>query len=372
MTKTEALYFLEKLASEKYAKKEHKEFLDYLNDCDNEEYCHIMDAWEEAIERLESQRSKPGKKVLALYKRIAATAAAIIIICSIGIYFFAGTSRNAAESAALTAQIKPGGNRAVLRLEDGREILLEETQNGEILSREGLRIIKEKNGRLIYEISGSAHPAGKIAYNTIVTPRGGQYQVKLPDGTQVWLNAASTLRYPTRFSGRERKVELEGEGYFEVAKNPGKPFRVVTPAEDIKVLGTHFNVSSYKQDPHMVTTVLEGRVSVGSTLLIHDQQASLNKSTQKLQVSTVRADLSISWKNGKFHFEGAAIAEVLKQFSRWYNVDFEYAGSDKSLKLSGDVNRNVNAAEALEILQFFGLKYTLSHEGSNKKILITN
>lgn len=372
MTKSEVLFFLEKLASEKYAKKEHEEFLEYLNDCDNEEYCRIMDAWEEAIEKHERQGSKPGKKVFALYRKIAATAAAIIIICSIGIYFLAGTSRHVDQSAALAAQIKPGGNKAVLRLEDGREILLEETQNGEILSRQGMRIIKEKDGRLIYEISGSAHPAGKIAYNTVVTPRGGQYQVQLPDGTQVWLNAASTLRYPTRFSGKERKVELEGEGYFEVAKNPDKPFRVVTPIQDVKVLGTHFNVSSYKQDPEMITTVLEGRVGVGPAVLIRDQQASINLSTKKLQVSAVQSDLSVSWKNGKFHFESAAIADVLKQFSRWYNVDFEYTGSDKSLKLSGEVNRNVNASEALEILQFFGLKYTLSHDGSSKKILITN
>lgn len=372
MTKREALLFLEQLASEKYAAKDHTKFLEYLNDCESEEYSSIMDAWKDAIERYEQQRVKPRRKVFSMYARIASAAAALIIICSIGIYFFGGTSYNVDQSAALTAEIKPGGNRAVLRLEDGTEILLEDTRNGEVVRSQGVRIVKEKNGRLIYEISDVASPGGKIAYNTIVTPKGGQYQVQLPDGTQVWLNAASSLRYPTRFAGKERKVELEGEGYFEVAKNPDMPFRVVTNSQDVKVLGTHFNVSSYKEDPEMITTVLEGRVSVGSAVLTRDQQASLNLSNNKLRVSTVRSDLSISWKNGKFQFQGALVAEVLKQFSRWYNVDFEYTGSDKSLKLSGEVNRNVNAAEALEILQFFGLKYVLTEDGSHKKILITN
>jgi ferric-dicitrate binding protein FerR (iron transport regulator) len=331
-----------------------------------------MDAWEDAIERYEQQRVRPRRKILTTYARIASAAAAMIIICSIGIYFFGKTTYDADQSAALTAQMKPGGNRAVLRLGDGTEILLEDTRNGEIVSSQGVRIVKEKNGRLIYQISDVASPDGKIAYNTIVTPRGGQYQVQLPDGTQVWLNAASSLRYPTRFDGKERKVELQGEGYFEVAKNPRKPFRVVTDNQDVKVLGTHFNVSSYKEDPEMVTTVLEGKVSVGSAFLTRNQQASLNLKNNKLRVSAVRSDLSISWKNGKFQFQGAPVEEVLKQFSRWYNVDFEYTGHDKLLKLSGEVNRNVNAAEALEILQFFGLKYVLTNDGSHKKILITN
>jgi len=384
MTKKEAILFLEKLATDNYSKAEYTVFLNFLNQCDVDVYSEIIDLWEEVLERNERQKKPFIKhKSKSTYKALS-VAAAILAVISLGIYFFVANGLTNPQIKTLSAKhIKPGGNNAVLTLADGREILLEDTHNGEIESNNGIKIIKTADGQLVYEVLASENKEEAVHYNSISTPRGGQYQIKLPDGTRVWLNAATTFRYPTSFVGKERIVELEGEGYFEVARNAKMPFKVRSHDQEITVLGTHFNVNTYSDNGEVLTTVAEGTVRVqphpltdnltnASVILNQNQQASLNLKNNQLKVNNVQSALILAWKSGKFQFEDTPIGEVLQQFSRWYNVDFEYKAKDANIKLWGDVNRNVNAEEALEILKFFGLKYSFVLDGVQKKIIVTN
>lgn len=280
-----------------------------------------------------------------------------------------------------SVRIAPGGNKAVLTLDNGAQIVLDEAKRGEIANSHGVRVLKDADGKLIYEISAASGNGGRNAFHTISTPRGGQYQLKLPDGTQVWLNAASSLKYPVSFASSHREVELDGEGYFEVAKNPAAPFKVITPRQEITVLGTHFNVNAYQDEYQVLTTVLEGSVRVNPKyqmrngvrrfeVLKVNQQSALNLNNNEIKVSEVDAMVSVAWKIGKFQFQGTHISEVMRQWSRWYNVDFKYQGKLPDIRLSGEVNRNVDATEALDILNFFDLKYLLERQPNGKKIII--
>jgi len=380
MTKKEAILFLEKLVNESYSDREYSVFLEFLNQCDTDDYSEIVDLWQETLEVYENRKKVHSKRNFKNTFNFFSLAAAILIIISTGIYLFIDYQTE--DSKAIVSsipKIKPGGNSAVLTLGNGKEILLEGALDGEVVTLDGVKIVKAEDGWLVYEIYNLEDKDEIISYNIIATPRGGQYQVRLPDGTQVWLNAATKLRYPTAFFGKERVVELEGEAYFEVAKNAEMPFKVISNDQEIAVLGTHFNVSSYDDMDEILTTVVEGKVRVQSGLskgsfvdLVANQQSVLNLNSKKLKMNEVQAALSIAWKSGKFQFQNTPIEEVLKQFTRWYNVDFEYEGRDKSLTLWGDVNKNVNADEALEILKFFGLKYSFVQIGALKKIIVTN
>jgi ferric-dicitrate binding protein FerR (iron transport regulator) len=305
--------------------------------------------------------------------------AAVLIVALFGLVFwqqkYARPVRQAASAEAV--RIKPGGNFATLTLADGTTVDLKDVKNGEIVSTNGIKIVKTADGQLQYEITADAKTAAPNAQHTISTPRGGQYQIKLPDGTQVWLNASSSLQYPVRFTGKQRRVALEGEGYFEVAKNPLKPFVVVSRGQNVTVLGTHFNVNAYADEESVKTTLLEGSVKVSrpqadqAGLVLKPGQQSLVSGGEASEtlVREVKVQDVIAWKHGKFQFQNAHISEVLRQFSRWYNVDFQYAGKLPNIYLSGDINRSVDAQEALDIMKFFDLEYKIKNE-LNKKVII--
>lgn len=279
----------------------------------------------------------------------------------------------------------PGGDIAILTLADGSTISLNDRENGKIAEQSGIVITKTDDGQILYTLnkatSGSKNEAP--VFNTISTPRGGQFQIILPDGTKVWLNAASSLKYPTLFSKSERKVELKGEGYFEVKRDATSPFIVLTDNQVVTVLGTHFNINSYKDNNEIKTTLLEGSVMVSANMpninmkLTHKvlkpgEQSVLN-SLNDLKVSNVNTSNVIAWKNGLFHFENTNIKEVMEEFSRWYNVDFKFEGKVPNVKLWGSAYRNVSASEALDILSYFNLKFRII-EGSadnNKTIIIS-
>ena len=251
------------------------------------------------------------------------------------------------------ADILPGGNKARLMLEDSSVIVLDETNDGIIKKEEGIEISKEK-GLITYRAPHGTGNHGEGPVNTLVTPRGGQYQLVLPDGTKVWLNASSSLKFPTSFSGKERKVVLTGEAYFEVAKNAAMPFEVAVRDMRVEVLGTHFNIMSYADEDAMNTTLLEGSVKVRegavSNLLRPGEQASLNRTTKKISVSNVDTDRTIAWKNGLFLFEGATIESVMRQIARWYDVEVVYKGT-YSKHFRGMISRNVNISQALKMLE---------------------
>jgi transmembrane sensor len=311
--------------------------------------------------------------------RWAAAAAIIIALFSTGEYFWSlhrpkkEVSRIENTAAKTPDDLPPGGNKAKLLLGDGSVVALEGTPNGVIKEEAGTRINK-LDGQLIYDASQAAVNGllkGKeTVFNTIITPRGGQYQVILPDGSKVWLDAASSLSYPTAFTGKERHVELHGEAYFEVAENKNKPFTVDVDDMRVDVLGTHFNVMAYEDEHAIKTTLLEGAVKVTKGDAAHTlkagEEASLNRETGALTVGDADGDAAVAWKNGFFQFEGASIETVMRQIARWYDVDVAYTGvTGKHFR--GMISRSVNVSEVFEMLELTG---EVHFKMAGKKIIV--
>ncbi len=278
----------------------------------------------------------------------------------------------------------PGGNKAILTLADGSEVVLDDAQNGELAHVNRTDIRKTEDGLIVYETSGpagadAADEGTAVLYNKIATPRGGQYRVILPDGTKVWLNSASSLKYPLSFRHDVRSVELTGEAYFEVNRhlsdNQYVPFVVNTRTQTVQVLGTRFNINAYEDEPTVNTTLLEGQVKVvrgsgefseraGGLLLKPNYQSLLN--AHRMDVREVDAEEMIAWKNGYFSFNHADIKVVMRQLSRWYDVEVFYEGDIPPGEFSGKVYRNMNLSAVLEILAFSRVNFRI--EG--KKITI--
>jgi ferric-dicitrate binding protein FerR (iron transport regulator) len=271
-------------------------------------------------------------------------------------------------ASAKAKAIVPGGNHAVLVLADGSVIKLDSTGNGVVSAQGTITITIKDSGQLIYTSNGQA-PDRESGFNTLKTPRGGQYQVVLPDGTKVWLNAATSLKYPAFFAANERKVELNGEAYFEVAKNPKSPFRVIVNGKPgVEVLGTHFNMMAYGDEPFMATTLLEGSVKIGSTILKPGQQANVEFAEQKIQViNDIDVNEIIAWKNGKTSFKDASIQTIMRGVSRWYDVDISYEGKIPDKRFKGGLPRDANLSDLLSVLEQSGIHFRV--EG--KKITVT-
>ena len=303
------------------------------------------------------------------YIRIAAASVAALSL-GLGIYYFAHHSRQASAPAMPLARtdtpaIKPGGNKAVLTLNNGSTVVLDTAGNGMIVKEPGARIIKLADGRLTYEAAAATSNA--IAYNTLATPRGGKYNITLEDGTKVWLNAASSLRFPTSFTGKERIVELTGEGYFEVAKAPsnsppagggGKkiPFIVnILPSIGglgrgrVEVLGTHFNINAYSDEEKIKTTLLEGKVKVtvpgikSETVLMPGEQSVISPSTGGGRGEAVDTEEAVAWKNDLFRFEQADMKSIMRQLARWYNIDVSFEQD-----IPGHFSATISRSEPLE------------------------
>lgn len=297
-------------------------------------------------------------------KAVAAAAAVVLMVLSVGGYFYAQNRSIETENrlSVNTHDVDPGGNKATLTLADGSKISLTDANNGELAKQSGVKISKSKNGELVYSVIAS--DATPLAYNTISTPKGGVYQVNLPDGTKVWLNAASSIKFPTTFAQlSQRKVELEGEAYFEVAKNKKVPFVVSTGGQQVQVLGTHFNISSYSDEGELKTTLLEGSVKViaaNTIVLKPGQQSNLKRNgSGDLKVSTANITQVMAWKNGFFHFEKENLHEVMRQLSRWYDIEVIYEVDRHDDEFMGDIPRGIKLSEALKILSFEGTQFRI-------------
>lgn len=289
------------------------------------------------------------------YLRYAA-AAAVILMVSAMFYFY--TSHHQKDKYLnLTAQhqgndVNPGGNKAVLTLADGSEISLTDAGNGELASQSGITITKTRDGELVYEV-GKRNAANSKQYNTISTPAGGQYQINLPDGSKVWLNAMSSLKYPTLFDGTERKVTLSGEAYFEIAKDASRPFMVSSNraghAQEVTVLGTHFNIDSYADEAATKTTLLEGSVKVAtgtaSKILKPGQQSAVS---DHIHVTEVDVNQVLDWKNGNFYFYDENIRTVMRKLARWYDVDVVYQGKVPNYGFDAEISRTKKLSEILK------------------------
>ncbi|WPV01987.1 FecR domain-containing protein [Mucilaginibacter sp. cycad4] len=313
-------------------------------------------------------RESASKKVIFLRRWFVAASIATLLIASALLVFY--MKRNSSYFIAKNNtqpvnkhSIAPGGNKALLTLADGSKITLDDAASGELAKQSGTKVSKAANGQLVYTAVNSASHAtapGLPEYNTIETPKGGQYQVDLPDGTKVWLNASSSLKYPTNFDGKVRRVELAGEAYFEVAKNAHKPFKVISNNQEVEVLGTHFNISSYTDETSVKTTLLEGSVKVSalkanqSKLLKPGQQSDINYANNSILVQSVDTEEVVAWKNGYFLFIDEDLKSIMNKFARWYNVEVVYQGNVDNLRFGGMVSRSKDLAQALKIIEQTG------------------
>ncbi len=311
-----------------------------------------------------------------------AVVASILILLTAGGYFMSLNKSNLSSRIAKIKQVPgksgqdvaPGGNKAILTLADGSTIDLDSAKNGTLTTQGNIKIIKSKDGELLYNVD--QENSAIADYNTISTPRGGMYEIVLSDGSKVWLNAASSLKFPASFTGKIRNVTLTGEGYFEVAKNASKPFHVKVNDMTVEVLGTHFNVNAYNDENSVATTLLEGSVkikkevianSASQTVLLEPgEQADLAKNGSLKINHHANIQEVIAWKDDNFEFNNTSVTDIMRQISRWYDVEVDYRGPIPAYRLTGKISRNVNLSQLIDMLQYAGVNMKIE----NKKIII--
>ena len=292
-------------------------------------------------------------------------AAAVLLLVSVSIYFFSDQQKSD-PIAQMDAAISPGGNNAILTLANGKKIALNDAAKGEISKQSGISVSKSKDGELIYTVvSGGGDELTENTSNTISTPKGGQYTIILSDGTKVMLNSASSMTFPTSFKAAERRVELNGEAYFEVAKDKNKRFRVISGLQTVEVLGTHFNVNAYGDEQTIKTTLLEGAVKVftakKSVLIEPGEQAVLDKADENsIAKRLVNINKETSWINGIFSFEGDDLKSVMRQVARWYDVNVIYAGPISEEKYFGEISRSSKLSEVIKILELNNVHFEVA------------
>ena len=351
-------------------------FLDVLQECWNV-YAPGRQMPEDAGRRVLDAiiRPRPGKVSFLSRGRMRwlAGAAALILACLVFLYLLTRKEPAGAPLAkAVIHDVMPGGNRAILTLADGKTIILDSAANGDLVQQGGVKVIKMQDGKLGYEGAGDADRA--VRYNTISTPYGGKYQVTLTDGTKVWLNAASTLVFPTVFTGAAREVSLKGEGYFEVSRNASQPFVVKVGDLKVDVLGTSFNIMAYDDEEAVRTTLLEGAVKVGagrvSRALTVGEQGVWNKKDKMEVVPDADTEEAIAWKNGLLQFHSAGLPVIMRQLTRWYNVQIVYASEEiKNESFSGSIPSNENISQVLKMLELTG---TVHFDVAGRTITVRN
>lgn len=328
----------------------------------------VKEELKEVYKRITLQK-KPVTITRDLYSSwLFKAAAGIILISAIGLYtYFAHSGKEPSSLLAEQHHVQPGGNKATLTLADGRTIDLSAGKAGIVINNED---IKYNDGTSLSKIIPSKVSDASTQL-TLTTPKGGQYQIILPDSTKVWLNAASSLKYPTSFTGKERRVILNGEAYFEVAsvlnKSSGKklPFIVVSGTQEVEVLGTHFNINAYEDEQATRTTLVEGRVRVTSLLkessvLSPNQQSVIARNSNLIQVNSVNPESAIAWKNGDFVFRDQNVATAMRQIARWYNVAVDYDDAPLTLKLGGTISRANPLSTVLRAMEATGkIKFNL-------------
>jgi len=322
---------------------------------------------------------KHTAKLLPLHqsvRKIGRVAAAVILVISLSIAgYFIFNNRTPKEIAQKETQqppandLIPGGNKAILTLGSGQKIILNNAPNGQLAHQGNTTIIKADSGKLAYKVSGQA-PA-EIAYNTLTTPRGGQYQLTLPDGSRAWLNAASSIRYPTAFAANSRRVEITGEVYFEVKHDAAQPFTVAVNGIEVHDLGTAFNIDAYNDESAIKTTLLQGsvRVSQGSvSKVIRPGEQVIVPDNGPLTIRThVDVDGVIAWKNGLFSMDKTDIKTFMRMVSRWYDVDVEYEGALPGGTISGEAQRSLTFSQIKKVLQLTDIHFRI--EG--KKLIVS-
>ncbi len=323
---------------------------------------------EEMLSRIldkKERNERPFFTTALSFLRKPAAAAIILAVAAGSMLFYYTRPGNslASVSPEVTApsaspDILPGSNKAFLTLSDGRNIILDHASPGLLTTQGGTRVIKEEGDRLAYETTSQEEEAVSGS-NTLRTPRGGQYHLILPDGTKAWLNAASSIVYPVRFTGSQRQVRIEGEVYFEVAKqlkgNSRVPFIVNAGDVSVEVLGTQFNINAYSDEVAIKTTLLEGAVKVttpgSSSLLNPGHEARVAAKSAEILISKANTDQAVAWKNGYFQFQQAGLQEIMRQLSKWYDIDVVYEGKPSQKAFTGEIPRSATLLQVLEILE---------------------
>ncbi|SEW53075.1 FecR family protein [Chitinophaga arvensicola] len=387
-------YLIEQVQQLRATSEEYKELLQLIQQDESGEVVRQLDAfhgnhqpastaeydhtyWQQVVQEvLTADKSLTNRFVplpvsnpLRLRQRYWWAAAAAVILLAAGVYYIAPKKQQPPVIAAAPVKdIAPGGNRAILTLSDGSQIPLDSAGNGVLAQQGGTRITKLSNGQLAY--NGAGTKDDQVLYNTMSTPLGGQYKLILPDGTTVWLNAGSSISYPTAFTGTERSVSVTGEAYFEVAKNDKMPFRVKAGNTTIEVLGTDFNVNAYKDEASINTTLLQGAVRVSAQqqvqILKPGQQARVNGNTLQV-INHVDINEVMAWKKGFFSFNDADLPTVMRQLSRWYNVQVTYEGGIPERVFTGEIGRDLTLSQVLKGLTKTRIKYRI--ENGNRIII---
>lgn len=304
------------------------------------------------------QEAVPVKKINTYQNVKKLVLAAVLLVIAGGSLFFYQQNRNPKPDQQVIANmIAPGGNKAILTLANGQKINLNDALNGQLATQSGMRITKTENGQLVYEVAKDGTSETSPQYNTIEVPVGGQWQAILADGSHVWLNALSSITFPTTFTGKERRVEIKGEAYFEIAHNKAKPFKVSSLGQTVEVLGTHFNVMAYADERVIKTTLLEGSVKIydgGRTQLLKPgEQAQVTADKIKVTDEIDMEDV-VAWKNGYFKF-AENLESTMNKIARWYNVEVVYEGTpDNSLSFGGEISRTRNIRDVLNIMEYTG------------------
>lgn len=282
-------------------------------------------------------------------------AAAVILLFGVGIYLYTLSNKTAQsfDNKVSQTNILPGANKALLTLSDGTIITLDSAANGAIAHQGNSSVVKLANGEIRYDVKGISDD--EIIMNTMSTPRGGQYQLVLPDGSKVWLNAASSITYPVAFTGKDRKIKITGEVYIEVTKEKNKPFFVdVDGKQIVEVLGTEFNINSYAEEELIKTTLVNGSVKTGGKIL-RPGEAYING---KIISTDINRD--IAWKNGYFNFNGIDLKTAMNQLSRWYDIDVSYKNGIPNLVFGGEMERNLQLVQVLKALDLMGLEFEIA------------
>lgn len=353
-----------------------EELLIYFHDSNNEdplkaqidEFLHLEVADQAELEETTGEvyrqiqiRINNRSKILKLKSWKWIAAASVLLFLSIGGYFL--LHKPVATSLAGNAyhnDIAPGNNKAILTLAGGRKIVLSEAKKGKLAEQGNTTVNKSADGELVYTASKEqAVVEGLAEYNTITVPRGGEHLVVLADGTKAWINSASSLTYPVSFTGKERRVELSGEGYFEVAHNAAKPFIVSSTGQTVEVLGTHFDINAYADEPATKTTLLEGSVRIGkngqSAILKPGQQSIVQATGNAIVVKEADTELVLDWRSGLFMFDEDKLDDIMRKIARWYDVEVIFTNNRlKYKRTSGSVSRFGNVSQVLKKIEMTG------------------
>jgi len=362
----------------------------------------LMDQWFDSLESEQSHRWTEGevedlkRRIMAVvekersasirpiwFKKWLPYAAAILLFVAFGSVYYVYFHQDTVQVPMLSDthmplsqedDVAPGRNRAILTLTDGTTVALSESQEAIVVAGGE---IKYENGRPLFDKDSRSSEA-KISFAELSIPRGGQYQITLPDGSKVWLNSASILKYPLQFGDQERVVELEGEAYFEIAAKQtpsGKrvPFRIITAHQSVDVLGTRFNISAYADEADTRTTLVSGQVRVAKsgtdqTAILKPGEEAVVRSSSDIYTRPANIDAAIAWKSGIFHFDETPFPQMLKQIARWYDIDVVYEGVQPKDVFSGKMSRNVNLQVLVKFLRDSGIR--LQIEG--KKLIVKN